>query len=257
MSNADDRAIVTLTSRRYWPGTYVLAKMLRHYGCEVPLHVYTTEIDDLPNEMRSLRRTIFYPSDHDLASAGKKRALVMAGRPERYQFYLGSDTYPVKNLDVCFDDVVGHDCLLWEDIPDGDRFIPEHYGFPPEVKLSTFQPQGDTMLFDMNICREALLWAAHNIDNNAPGGSCGDQTTYRAAWYKFGLEQYRYGTGPVDWTSVEQVFLHKDAGGQTLIVHRVGSKWPLTFGSPLTFNRNIPEEPEAWHYYRQINEAMR
>lgn len=254
-AHLDRRTIYTLTSPRYWAGTYILVKMLRHYGCDVQVCVYTTEYDELPDAMRELRRTLFFPSDHTGATVAKARCDLLLNTQDRYVGYLGSDVYPVQNVTPCFEHLADREAIFWEDIPDGDKFLPEQYGLDPAAKLSTFQPQGDSMFLDMEKCWPAVYLTRHLILQNSPG-SCGDQTQFRAAWALLGKKQFSYAGQPVDWKSVPHIFLHQSWDGSPLFVHRVGSKWPPMFGSPLVFESKCPEENEAWHYYRQINEVL-
>lgn len=253
------RAFVTMTSQRYFAGTYVLAKMLYHVGVADPLYVYyrphdppPARLGELPN-VRLFDVSAIVPEQERWELQAVRTALFMRCGLARI-FWLGSDCYPVTDPSYVFEDAANHWAVFWEDQPEGDRFEPAMYGLPEWARNATYQVQGDTVALDVAKAWKALAlthWFnvnGHHFYQHA----WGDQTQLRAAWHLTGACRMKYAEGAVDWESFPGIFLHQGTDGATpLIVHRVASKWHAggSFSMPLTRDNRLPMESVAWGYY--------
>lgn len=227
-----NRAIVTMTSEQYFPGTYILAKMLQLTGCKYPLRVYyegrlPEKIAELENvEAREWTRL-------DPIHVERTKVLLELDYYCDQIMYLGSDCYPVADVSPCFDEL--DDALFWEDAPTGQ-----------DPTIPGYAVQGDAMLFDLKKCRVALA-LTHTLNRYTDRP---DQQNFAIAWNALGIKQKGYG--PVD-LRVPHVFLHMREG-KPLIVHRVGSKWPRLFIRPPVYVPELPCEAAAWSFFREIND---
>lgn len=256
------RGYVTMASRNYFAGTWVLARMLYRCGAADPLYVYCRPDDpppprlaDLPNvELRDLSSVA---PDYERQPPYVNRSALLLRCGLRLPFWLGSDCYPVADVSYVFDDATARGAVFWQDQPEGDKFAPGMYGLSDEAAAETFQIQGDTLAVDVAKSWRALS-VAHWLNYRGPvwfnQGSWFDQSHFRAAWKVCGVPQFKYAAGAVDWQTVPGVFLHQGRDGTTpAIIHRVASKWHPggVFSMQLARDERLPMEAEAWGYYEE------
>lgn len=254
------RGVVTFTSNKYNPGTYVLIRMLRHFGYDGLVQVWARPNDPVPEAIRQMRnvecREIIDPASTDYQMYQRTWVLLNCGLKE--VFLIGSDAYPVDNITPWFGDLEAWGNVLWEDHTSGDKFAPEVYGLPESCRATTFTPQGDTKLLDMSRMWKVVSLVHHLNLNGAyyhPWG-IGDQTCWRAALELLGTDIARYSANRVD-ASIPVVFLHQGRDGVTPgIVHRTGCKMAYQgdFVHPPVQIDNLPYEELAWSYYEEYHQ---
>jgi hypothetical protein len=169
-------------------------------------------------------------------------------------FWMGCDCYPVYNIDFAFDDC--DEAIFWREVPAGQRFTPSGFGLPESARETSFQVQGDTMVLDLKKCRDAIeLTHKFNSDpDHYFQFGFGDQSTFRAAWALKGMTQFSYSKDPVDWKTFPFVYLHQGRDGRTpMIIHRLGSKWPMLFNQAPAYIASMPHERHVWNLFRKYS----
>lgn len=255
-------AVVTTTSRNYFAGTWVLARMLQRFSPGLDLWVYYRPDDVPPDRLDSLSNVrlldLSVPvPEYSYWPIYTIRSALLMRCGLKLAFWMGSDTYPVADVSGVLLDADANGAVFWEDQPEGDKFDPAMYGLPSSAREATFQIQGDTLAMNLEKCRRPLA-VAHWLNLNGPTwfnrGAWYDQSHFRAAWALCGRPQFKYAPGRVDWQSSPGHFLHQGRDGTSpLIVHRVASKWHPggAFSMPLTRDDRLPCEAEAWGYYEE------
>lgn len=265
-SNLSGSGVVTFTSTKYFPGTYVLIRMLRHFGYRGLIQVWERPSEPVPDILREqpgveIRQIIDTCEKHRLYH--RTWALMNCGL--KNVFLLGSDAYPVADITPCFDDLHHAGNVLWQDHTTGDPIHPALYGLPESIKQTTFTPQGDTMLLDVSRMWKPLA-LTHWInchDNYYFPWQIGDQTSWRVALEMTKTPIYRYSPDRVD-ASLQVVFVHQGRDGTSpLIVHRTGAKmapdgvFPPNKSLPPVEIDNLPFETTAWNYYDEYHSCVR
>lgn len=256
------RAILTQSSRNFWPSTYVQLRAIEHVGCKLPVVIYHPECDPPPACISERAKCLSTDKaiGEDASSFRQwHRSTILLNCGIREVFVLGSDVYPVRDPTPCFDDltqpsifVEEKPAIFWRDIPLGWQWEPIHYGLSEDTLHTTFTPQGDTILLDTLRCRKGIELA--NWFNRRGGYyftfGCGDQTQWRAAWALLGWKQHCYSWEPVEWSRYT-VFVHNGRDGLPLFVHRSACKFaaPGVFPNPLTRFDDLPMESEAFGFY--------
>lgn len=252
----EGRGIVTVTSPNYWPGTWVLLRMLQHVGCNLPVQIWYRANDGLPAAIADFTGVIPKVIDGDQYRQHQHTAaLLECGWREI--LYIDSDAYPVADPTPCFADLAdaGGGTITWQDHPDGDGFQPWLYGLPASTLPSTFTPQGGVKILDLvRAWRNVSLanWFCRNEDFYFPG-QMGEQSQFRAAWELLGATPKRYSSGRVD-SPHEGILVHQGRDGVTpLFIHRPGCKFAAdgTFHKPALRYDDLPGESEAWGFFSE------
>lgn len=252
------RGIVTVTSPNYWPGTWILLRMLQHVGCMLPVQVWYRSNDGLPDRIAQFPGVIpriIYGTEY--RQHQHTDALLQCGWRE--VFYIDSDAYPVIDPEPCFDDLVDIDngTITWQDHPDGDAFAPWLYGLPADTAKTTFTPQGGVKILDMvKAWRNVTLanWFCRNEEFYFPG-QLGEQAQFRAAWALLGEAPKKYGPDRVAWNPSEPFYLiHQWRDGITpFVIHRGSCKFaaPGVFHRPPIRANGLPMESESWRFFEE------
>lgn len=262
------RGIVTCGGGKYEPGLYVLVRMLRHLGCELPVQVWHRGAAE---PVSGLVRSLPNVTVHDLTVIpsrtiggweSKITAVMNSGFAE--VLFLDADAYPVADPTPWFDrNPTG--LVIWADKGtddtecQGTRFNANSYGIP----IPTHCPRinGGHYLIDV-----ARTWAVLNLHHHydsysdywysykAKVGGYGDQDQMRAAVCKLRFPYHRYAEAVLDHRT--HAWVQAGPDGAPGIVHRIGSK----FGLPGDFGRlahrcDVPMEGTAWAFFDEWRRA--
>jgi FkbM family methyltransferase len=245
-----DRGIVILGGGVFFPGVYVTVRMIRHFGCKLPIEVWHDAAAEpiFPHWLEPFGARCIdinaHMNEHGPPRirggwANKFYALLHSSFEE--VFYLDSDCYPVTDLTPLFE-LNTHGALFWQDIPGGDHhhgFIYSDHGYVPPI-------QGGQFLMDKRRSWRGLLlaqWWNERADFSYHHGF-GDQDVLRGAWRSLQLP-YRMCAGPCQFDQVGLVVFGPD-GFTPALAHRTVDKFRLPF---LSMKDSSATEPFLHHHY--------
>lgn len=235
--------VVMVTDRRFEASAYVSLSMLRRVY-DGPVQIWHHSNYD-PSKLRIGDTTFHTLPGPRFQWTDRTHAMLNSGL--RYVLHLDSDVYPVQSLDPVFNAAEDHGECVWRDHTTGDFFLPRIYGLATDTVSTTFTPQCGAMALDMmkhwNIAREVHWYCEHGSYYFQFNPSY-DQPQWRAAFARHGVTPYRFSD---DRVAVKHgiVFLHNDATGATVFVHRTGAK----FGINDHRLDDVPGENDAWEFY--------
>jgi FkbM family methyltransferase len=227
------RGIVILGGGPFFPGVYVSVRMIRHFGCELPIEVWH-HADTEPVEEAWLRplgaRCFDLDRHHDPVMSPRLRggwlskfyAVLHASFEEA--LYLDSDCYPVADVTTLFDHNP-HGALFWPNLPHSDKLIHwQIYGTQPGHRPPI---QGGQFLMHKGKCWQALVlaqWWNERADYSYRHGY-GDEDILRGVWQQQGKEFAMFHERP-QWDRVAYIFAGPE-GQRPVLVHRCHDKFRL------------------------------
>ena len=241
---------------RYFTNAYILLRLLRHVGCQLPAELWATDASELDPRMCAIAREIGF--DVRFARLSKKRSITKADMlpaGARWQWmlkpyavihsrfeqvlYIDADSFPTRDPSDLFSShqYTEHGSAFWPDIRATERENPiwEVTGVPfrnePEF-------ESGQMVIDKRRCWEPLqlaLWMNHYADQFKEL-IWGDKDTFRFAWHKFGrpFGIVPHQPQPMSFPGAGGVagLWQHDFDGNWLFQHRNMAKWDLLAANP-------------------------
>jgi len=259
--NLTGRGIVTCGGGRYDPSLFVMVRMVRHFGCALPVEIWTGPGEVVSPSVRALPGVVVKNAAAipDLRVRGGWASKTAAMRETRFAefMFIDADAYPVYNLETCFDhNPTG--VVVFPDRTFTDGWIQKpSYGPGIDWKKAPPPISGGHYVFDTARAWPVLNLAYHYDQHSdlwyeyTHGlGGYGDQDQMRAAiakmaapWHMY-AEQCEYERG---------VFWYYGPDGRVLFIHRAARKFARlgVFSAPPARNRRLPGEDLAWRYFEE------
>ncbi len=258
---------------RYFTNAFILIRLLRRFGCELPIELWGTGPEEFGETMRNaaipLGVTIRHPDKPLTANGGSKlpvgsrwqwvlkpHAIIYSRFAE--VIFLDADSFPLRDPAFLFrsPQYREHGAVFW---PDLGRMEPERKIWNIMSVPYRDEPEFETgqMVLDKRRCWEPLLlalWMNQKAD-------CfykhiwGDKDTFRFAWHKYG-RTFGMPLFPIQILEVPGrahgvgVMCQHDFDGNRLFQHRNMAKWDL-----LGINPQIPGymfEKESFRYLDEL-----
>ncbi len=272
------QGIVILGGGPFFPGVYVTVRMIRHFGCQLPIEIWHHGTSE-PVVAHWLEPfgVQFVDTDAHMdrldppprlrgAWASKIYAILHSSFEEA--LYLDSDCYPLADVTPLFD--LRAASILWPNASVGDHSI-DWFVYPTEP--SEHPPfNGGIVFANKANCWKALAlaqWWSEHADYVYRHG-LGDQDVIRGVWQQQRQPFVRFADRPA-WHDAR---LHMDLGpdGKTpLFLHRYNDKFRLAClpirssasegpalyrqdvmsGEP-RYDPSLPQEDVAFHYFHQF-----
>lgn len=228
--------ILTVGGGKYWPGIYVMVKLIRQLGCNLPIEIwYRGESEQVyPEDLENVSGVTF----HDVDKMGKELgdSRIPTGNPgsggweaKLYALYhtkldrvmyLDADAYLVNDPEPLFKLLESTDFVYWQDLMGQARAVKWPHIWP-QGDRGIMQVQGGQLLMDRNKAWK-LIHAGFYMCQNSDyyfKFMYGDQDSWRvglAAGCASGLN-----IGKADWQGVAFVCRY---GGKEYVVHRCQGK---------------------------------
>lgn len=226
------RGIVILGGGAFFPGVYVVVRMIRHFGCRLPIevwhHAQTEPIVEAwlrPYEVRcrDLDEHMARHAPSRLGGGWTSKFYAVLHSAFEQVFYMDSDCYPVGDLTTVFDHTPTG-AVIWPDTPAAQDNI--HWHIYPAAPSGRPPLSGGQFLIDkrrfwteLNLCQ----WWNERADYAYRHGF-GDQDVLRGVWEQCRAPATLYEKTP----RFDRVaFLYSGPDGTTLLVHRCDDKFRL------------------------------
>ena len=217
----------------FFPGVYVTVRMIRHFGCQLPIEVWHHGSREpvVPHWLEPFgvrfvdtdRHMDANPEPPRLRGGWASKLYVMLHSSFEVILHLDSDCYPVDDVTPLFDlNTVGS--ILWPNPSYCDPMI-HWFAYPTEPSGQPPVNSG-VMLLDKARCWKTLVlaqWWNDHADYVYKHG-CGDQDVVRGVWQYQRERWHRFADAPARFDGV-----HVDLGpqGTPLFVHRINDKFRL------------------------------
>lgn len=254
----------------YWPGIVVGIRMLRHFGCMLPVEVwYRGNVEAInPDDLKDIDNVSFHDIDSMRSLDATQRADGPGGGWQAKLFalmhtrlshvlYLDADAYVVNDPCGLFRHLDNTPFAYWYDLPGQSRSIKWDKVYPAGKNTQVIQVQGGQLLID-RIKGWKLIYIADYICNHSSyffNYMYGDQDSWRV-----GLAMGSCGytvIGKADWQNV--AFICND-NKNPMIIHRCQGKLFNPHDIPKGKHRYsnpqyyLPEESRVFEYFiQQIN----
>lgn len=235
------RGIVTCAGGiKYQTCAWVLIKMLRHFGCDLPIEVwYLGEQEHDPAwealvaplgvtcvDAFAVRST--HP--HRRLRGWESKAYAIQHSRFAEVLFLDADNVPVRDPSYLFDDpaYLENGAVFWPDqamfttSPESERWRVFGIEYRPELDQESGQ-----LLIDKRRCWEALSlcnWF-NEYSDFFYRFVYGDKDTFRFAWHRLG-QRFHYIARPAEH-HLHGTLSQYDTSGELLFQHRHGAKWSL------------------------------
>ena len=236
---------------KYLPSVYVLARLLRHLRCRLPIEVWHLGREEMPDEMRSVLAEqgvvcmdgAAMRQVHPARRLGgwelKCYALLHSAFAE--VLLLDADNCPVRDPEFLFrtPQYAKHGAIFW---PDYTRFAKGQAVWLASGISYRDEPEFESgqIIMDKSRCWRALNVAMHLNEHSDWWYRVvhGDKDTFHLAWRKIG-QTYAMPNKPVE--PLEATMLQFDFAGRRLFQHRNFAKWKLE-GNPRIPGFRLEEE---------------
>lgn len=254
-----DRGIVTCGGGwRFFPSIYVMARAIRHLGCELPIQVWylddQNEYDPRMGKVTSHLGVEWVDAQRFARICGiKKRRwggwelkpFATLHSPFKEVLFLDADCYPLLNPELFFDQpeyrFIG--ATFWPDI---EKLRPkqwEQFGIPYRDEIAVESGQ---YCIDKSRHYKAL-WLADWMNDRSDyvyQHIYGDKDTFHLSWRLLNHD-YTMPMNRANWVSVG--FLNKDFQGNDFLFHRVADKFKwfgFIDGKPVDQRFQSKQRPE-------------
>ncbi len=244
---------------KYLSSAYVLARLLRHLGCLLPIEVWHLGKAEMPEEMRRLLEA----QGVDCVDGMEVRRVHPARRLGGWELkcfallhcafaevlLLDADNCPVRNPEFLFEtrEYREHGAIFW---PDFTRFAEGQAVWLASGIEHRDEPEFESgqIVLDKARCWRALNVAMHLNEHSEWWYRVvhGDKDTFHLAWRKIG-QSYAMPRKPVG--ALDGSMLQYDFSGKLLFQHRNFAKWKLDG------NRRIPRfrlEDECFKFLEEL-----
>ncbi len=270
------RGIVIPGGGPFFPGVYVTVRMLRHFGCDLPIEVWHHGSNEpVVRHWLEPFGVRFVDTDRHMDSTAEPPRLRGGWASKLYVLlhcsfeevlFLDSDCYPVGDVTALFDhNTTGS--ILWPNPSFGDGSI--HWFVYPTEPSGQPPVNGGTILLDKARCWKTLVltqWWNDHADYVYSHG-LGDQDVVRGVWQQQRQPFSRFADAPARHDRF-QVDLGPEG---PLFVHRFNDKFRLpclpirssarsstplyrteSFPGEAEYDSTLPQEAVAFQSFRQF-----
>jgi FkbM family methyltransferase len=274
------RGVVILGGGPFFPGVYVTVRMLRHFGCELPIEVWHHGASEPvlrhwlePAGVRFIDLEGYVngegprPRIHG-AWASKIYAILHSSFAE--VLYLDSDCYPLVDVTPLFD-ACPSGALFWPDSPLSEAW--RGWVIHPAPARDTLLINTGQLVLDKAKCWDALRlaqWWAERADYSFAHNPLGDQDVLRGVWHYLGRPYTMFSQTPV-WVDSTYLLCLGEDGRTPVFLHRIQDKFrvpwlplPSAEGDRVKLYRwdrmpgetqyrnDLPGEELAFGYFREF-----
>lgn len=229
----------------YFPCIWVCVRMLRRFGCTLPIELWHRG----PREMTDQMKRLLEPYDVVFRDAFEMAREYPVRRLDGWELkpyaivnsrfaevlYIDADNVVVRNPEFLFDTALYRETgsLFWQDLP--NDILDQSY-----LKNSAWdllglpvrdEPQFESgqLLVDKRRCWRPLQLTLHLNEHSDYYYTAffGDKDTFHLAWRKVGQE-YSLNPHPPGVLGANWVLIQFDPDGQRLFQHRCNAKWTIT-----------------------------
>ena len=229
----------------YFPCTWVCVRMLRHFGCTLPIEVWYRGPREMSSDMKALLKPYDVVCRDAFAVAREFPVRTLDGwelKPyailnSRFAevLYIDADNVVVRNPEFLFETALYKKtgALFWQDLPNdmsGQSYLKDSawdlLGLPfrDEPLFESGQ-----LLVDNRRCWRPLQLTLHVNEHSDHYYTAffGDKDTFHLAWRKVGQE-YSLNPHPPAVLGAQYVLVQFDPDGKRLFQHRCNAKWTIT-----------------------------
>ena len=229
--------VIPAGGMKYFPCAWVCIKMLRRFGCTLPIEVWHLGPAEMDDEMRALLAPLGVKTVDARAVQRTHPVRILNGWELKAFALLHCAFGEVLLLDA--DNVPMVDPTFLFDTPEyrqaGAIFWPDYSRLPPERSIwrVTGVPYQDEAEFESGemVIDKARCWKALHVTMHLNEHSDfyyrhihGDKETFHMAWRKIGQE---YAMPPFPVFSLERTMCQHDFQGRRIFQHRNFDKWRL------------------------------
>ena len=226
----------------YFPSLWVCVRMLRNFGCTLPIELWHRGPREMTQTMKALLRPYEVVFSDAFAVAREFPVRRLDGwelKPyailnSRFAevLYIDADNVVVRNPEFLFDTDLYRQtgALFWPDVP-----LPQTNltNVAWELLDLPFREEGEfetgQLLIDKRRCWRPLQLTLHLNEHSDYyyAAFFGDKDTFHLAWRKLAQEYSLIPHPPVALSNY-RVLIQFDAEGQRLFQHRCNAKWTIT-----------------------------
>jgi hypothetical protein len=229
----------------YFPCIWVCVRMLRHFGCTLPIELWHRGPREMTHEMKALLEPYDVVCRDSFAVAREFPVRRLDGwelKPyailnSRFAevLYIDADNVVVRNPEFLFDNALYREigALFWQDLPNkvlDQSYLKDNAWDLMELPFRE-EPQFESgqLLIDKRRCWRPLQLTLHLNEHSDYYYTAffGDKDTFHLAWRK--VEQdYSLNPHPPGVLGANRVLVQFDPDGKRLFQHRCNAKWTIT-----------------------------
>ena len=228
----------------YFPCIWVCVRMLRRFGCTLPIELWYRGPHEMNEEMKALLEPYDVACVDSFAAAREFPVRRLDGwelKPyailnSRFAevLYIDADNVVVRNPEFLFDSAMYQETgsLFWQDVPNNasDQSYLKDSAWDLLDLPFRDEPQFESgqLLVDKRRCWRALQLTLHLNEHSEYYYTAffGDKDTFHLAWRKLGQE-YSLVPHPPGVLGHNLVLVQFDADRKRLFQHRCNAKWTL------------------------------
>lgn len=229
----------------YFPCIWVCVRMLRRFGCMLPIELWHRGPRELTDDMRRLLEPydVVFQDAFEIAREYPVRRLdgwelkpyaILNSRFAEV-LYIDADNVVVRNPEFLFDAPLYQKTgsLFWQDVPGNhsdQSYLKDHawdlLGLPYRDEP---QFESGQLLVDKRRCWRALQLTLHLNEHSDYYYTAffGDKDTFHLAWRKV-EQEYSLNPHPPGVLGANWVLVQFDPDGKRLFQHRCNAKWTIT-----------------------------
>jgi hypothetical protein len=229
----------------YFPCIWVCVRMLRHFGCTLPIELWHRGPREMTDQMKALLEPYDVVCRDSFAVAREFPVRRLDGwelKPyailnSRFAevLYIDADNVVVRNPEFLFDNALYREigALFWQDLPNkvlDQSYLKDNAWDLMELPFRE-EPQFESgqLLIDKRRCWRPLQLTLHLNEHSDYYYTAffGDKDTFHLAWRK--VEQdYSLNPHPPGVLGANRVLVQFDPDGKRLFQHRCNAKWTIT-----------------------------
>lgn len=233
----------------YFPCIWVCIRMLRHFGCTLPIELWHRGPREMTDQMKALLEPydVVFCDSFAVAREFPVRRLdgwelkpyaILNSRFEEV-LYIDADNVVVRNPQFLFDNALYKEtgALFWQDLP--NKLLDQSYLKDSAWDLMDLpfreEPQFESgqLLIDKRRCWRPLQLTLHLNEHSDYYYTAffGDKDTFHLAWRKV-EQEYGLNPHPPGVLGANTVLVQFDPEGKRLFQHRCNAKWTITERNP-------------------------
>jgi len=229
----------------YFPCIWVCIRMLRSFGCTLPIELWYRGPREMTDEMKALLETYDVVCRDSFAVAREFPVRRLDGwelKPyailnSRFAevLYIDADNVVVRNPEFLFDTVLYADtgALFWQDLPNdtsGLSYLKDNAWDLLGLPFRDEPPfESGQLLVDKRRCWRPLQLTLHLNEHSDYYYTAffGDKDTFHLAWRKV-EQEYSLNPHVPGVLSAQRALVQFDPDGKRLFQHRCNAKWTIT-----------------------------
>ncbi len=229
----------------YFPCIWVCIRMLRNFGCTLPIELWYRGPREMTDEMKALLEPYDVVCRDSFAVAREFPVRRLDGwelKPyailnSRFAevLYIDADNVVVRNPEFLFDTVLYADtgALFWQDLPNdtsGLSYLKDNAWDLLGLPFRDEPPfESGQLLVDKRRCWRPLQLTLHLNEHSDYYYTAffGDKDTFHLAWRKI-EQQYSLNPHVPGVLSAQRALVQFDPDGKRLFQHRCNAKWTIT-----------------------------